>query len=98
MKNLNSDHPFREKVILMTVRVLGFQIEEFNQIPEHLISMYDHSKYIDIARPLMTRDYASGRYSYGQLAIKYGLTERQVEYHFCCAPNYSHKNNSENEE
>lgn len=67
--------------------MLGVKAVEYNSIPYTYIEFYSHFRYVDLIRPLLTIERNEGA-SYGQLAIKYGVTKRTVEYHFCCSSRY----------
>lgn len=85
MKEIESDHPMRKKVILTVVKRLGVIADSYEGIPDFYKEFYSQADYITLVRPLLTLDRNENKLTYGQLAIKYGLTERQVEYHFCCS-------------
>lgn len=84
-----TDHPKRKEVILKLARMHGIKAAKYDDIPEAFRAFYSHYKYVDLIRPLLTSDRIRLDLSYGQLAIRYGVTKRTVEYHFCCASRFA---------
>lgn len=82
------DHPKRKIVILKLARMHGIKAAKFEDIPDAFRVFYSHYKYVDLIRPLLTSDRIKYQSTYGQLAIKYGVSKRTVEYHFCCASRF----------
>ena len=84
-----NDHPRRDEMILKVVRAyFGIRVKKVKDIPTITRSFLGCLKYVDIVTPLIIRDREMGL-SYGQLSIKYGLTNRQVNYILCCKTIFS---------
>lgn len=83
MNKKDLDHDRRRRVILRLVKLHGINVSNYDQIPEEFKTFYSHFDYMSLIRPLLTIDRKNGL-SYGQLANKFGITYRRVEYHFCC--------------
>lgn len=80
-------HPNREKVIIRLAKLQGITAAKYDDLPGDLRLFYSHFKYVDLIRPLLSIDRERGM-SYGQLAVKYQVTKRTIEWNFCCAPRF----------
>lgn len=68
---------------------VGDEVEGYEELPEPIREFYCSFRYEDIVTPLIRADREGLALTYGQLAIKYGLNEKKVEYIFCCKRQYS---------
>ena len=71
-------------MILRAAQRLGIEAKEYDDLPEVTKEHYSFLRYEDIIAPMVVTDRKVKGSTYGQLAIKYGVTERKIEYIFCC--------------
>lgn len=83
----------RKAIILELCSKLGVKRENYDDLPEQMKEFYSHFSYEDLCFPLVKAQADQnmkrrGRHYYNEIARRYKLTKRKVQYMVCCRKSY----------